>query len=159
MDRNGAQQREGRMLTCGDESGNASETLGMKPTSTRCRHGKAHLSKSEQAKLDDAGRFTTAGNAWADELAREGARDDSFRSILYDTYKAAVVTSKVVIDCIGNFILRAKGGERWPHGDAASGMGRERRVMEACGTDSGASSRIEALGTTMALRSVWQARW
>ena len=33
-DRNGAQQREGHMLTCGYESRNTSETLGMKPTST-----------------------------------------------------------------------------------------------------------------------------
>ena len=32
---------------------------------------KAHLSKSEQAKLDDAGRVTV-------ELAAEGARDDFF---------------------------------------------------------------------------------
>ena len=50
----------------------------------------AHLSKSEQAKLDEAGRLATAGNAWADELSKEGARDDSFQSILYDTYKAGV---------------------------------------------------------------------
>ena len=109
-----AQQCEGHMLTCGVESGNVSETLGMKPTSTRCRKCKAHLSKSEQAKLDEAARLTTAGNAWADELAKEGARDDSFQSILYDTYKAAVETSNGIIDYIGNFILRAKGGGRWP---------------------------------------------
>ena len=37
---------------------------------------KAHLSKAEQAKLDEAGRFTAAGNERADELAKEGARDD-----------------------------------------------------------------------------------
>ena len=64
---------------------------------TKC---KAHLPKSEQAKLDDAGRFTTAGNA-----GKGGARDDPFQSILYDTYKAAVETSKAIIDYIGNFIL------------------------------------------------------
>ena len=49
---------------------------------TKC---KTHLSMSEQAKLDDAGRVTAAGNEWADELAKEGARDDSFQSFLSDT--------------------------------------------------------------------------
>ena len=78
---------------------------------TKC---KAHLSKADQAKLDEAGRFTTAGNERADELAKEGARDDSFQSILYDTYKAAVETRKAIIGYIGSFILRSKGGERWP---------------------------------------------
>ena len=56
---------------------------------TKC---KAHLSKAEQAKLDEAGRFTAAGNERADELAKEGARDDIFQSILCDTYKGAVET-------------------------------------------------------------------
>ena len=74
---------------------------------TRC---KAHLSKAERAKLDEVGRFTAAGNERADELAKEGARDDSFQSILCDTYKGAVETCKAV-----SFILRAKGRERWPH--------------------------------------------
>ena len=69
------------------------------------------LSKSEQVKLDEAGRLTTAGNAWADELAKEEARDDSFQSILCDTYKAAVETNKAIISYIGSFILRAKGRE------------------------------------------------
>ena len=78
---------------------------------TKCE---AHLSKSEQAKLDEAGRLTTAGNAWADELAKEGARDHSFQSTLYDTCKAAVEASKAIIGYIGNLILRAKGGERGP---------------------------------------------
>ena len=45
------------------------------------------------------GRVTAAGNDWADELAKEGARDDSFLSILCDTYKA--------INYIGSFILQA----------------------------------------------------
>ena len=45
---------------------------------TKC---KAHLSKAERAKLDEAGRFMAAGNQRADELAKEGARDDSFQSI------------------------------------------------------------------------------
>ena len=53
------------------------------------------------------------GNQRADELGKEGARDDSFQIILYDTYHAAVETSRAVINNIGNFILRAKGGERW----------------------------------------------
>ena len=75
---------------------------------------KAHLSKAEQAKLDEAGRFTTAGNERADELAKEGVRDDSFQSILGDTYKGAVVTCKAIIGHNRSFILRAKGGERWP---------------------------------------------
>ena len=69
---------------------------------TKC---KARLSKSEQAKLDDAGRLTTAGNVWADELAKEGARDDSCQSILYDTYKAAVETSKAIIGYIGSHVV------------------------------------------------------
>ena len=50
---------------------------------------KAHLSKAERAKLDGTCRFMAAGNQRADELAKEGARDDSFQSILYDTYKAS----------------------------------------------------------------------
>ena len=78
---------------------------------TKC---KAHLSNAERAKLDEAGLDTATGNAWPDELAKEGARDDSFQSILYDTYKGAVETCKAIIDCIGTFILRAKGGGRWP---------------------------------------------
>ena len=41
-------------------------------------------------------------------------------------------------------------------GHAASGMGREGREMEACGTDSGASSCKEAQGPTMAVRGVRQ---
>ena len=113
VDRNGAQQREGHMLTCGDESGTASETLGDEAHIDSVSKCKAHLSKAEQAKLDEAARLTTAGNAWADELAKEEARDDSFQSILYDTYTAAVETSTAVVVCIGSFILRAKGGERW----------------------------------------------
>ena len=60
-----------------------------------------------------------AGNERADELAKEGARDDSFISILYDTYKAAVETSRAIINYIGHFILRAKGGERWPDVDGS----------------------------------------
>ena len=72
------------------------------------------MSKSEQAKLDDAGRTIATSNERADELAEEGARDDSFQSILYDTYKAAVETSRAIINNIGNFILRVNGGERWP---------------------------------------------
>ena len=75
---------------------------------------KAHLSKTERAKLDETGRFVAAGNERADELAKEGARDDSFQSILYDTYKGAVETCKAIITYIGSFILQAKGGERWP---------------------------------------------
>ena len=50
----------------------------------------------------------------ADELAKEGAHDDSFQSILCDTYKGAIETCKAIISYIGCFILRAKGGERWP---------------------------------------------
>ena len=78
---------------------------------TKC---KAHLSKAERAKLDETGRFTAAGNERADQLAKEGARDDSFQSILCDTYKGAVETCKAIISYIGSFILRGKGGERWP---------------------------------------------
>ena len=55
-----------------------------------------------------------AGNERADELAKEGARDDSFQSILCDTYKGALETCKAIIGYIGSFILRAKRGERWP---------------------------------------------
>ena len=47
-------------------------------------------------------------------MAKEGARDDSFQSILCDTYKGAVETCKAIISYVGSFILRAKGGERWP---------------------------------------------
>ena len=78
---------------------------------TKC---KAHLSKTERAKLDETGRFMAAGNERADELAKEGALDDSFQSILCDTYKGAVATCKAIIGYIGSFILQAKGGERWP---------------------------------------------
>ena len=78
---------------------------------TKCR---AHLSKSEQAKLNDAGGTIAAGSERADELAKEGARDDSFQSILHDTHIAAVETSSAIINNIGHFIRRAVGGERWP---------------------------------------------
>ena len=74
---------------------------------TKC---KAHLSKAEQAKQD----VTTAGDERADELAKEGARDDSFQSILCDTYKVAVETCKSIIGYIDSFTLRVEGGERWP---------------------------------------------
>ena len=77
---------------------------------TKC---KAHLSKAERAKLK-TGSFMAAGNELADEVAKEGARDDSFQSIVCDTYKGAVETCKAIISYIGSFILRAKGGERWP---------------------------------------------
>ena len=73
---------------------------------TKCEE---HLSKEEQAKLDEAGRVTAAGNECAHRLAKEGARDGSLQSILFDTYKAAVETSRAIISYIGNFILRAKG--------------------------------------------------
>ena len=65
---------------------------------------KAHLSKAERAKLDGTGRFMAAGNERADELAKEGARDDSFQSIL----------CKAIIGHVGVLILQAKVGERWP---------------------------------------------
>ena len=58
-----------------------------------------------RAKLDEAGRVTAAGNEWADELFKEGARDDSFQSILYGTFKTAVEASKAIVSYIGNFIL------------------------------------------------------
>ena len=77
---------------------------------TKC---KAHLSKSEQATLDDAGRTIAASSGRADEVVKEGARDDSSKSILYDTNKAAVETSRAIVNYVGNFILRAKGGEGW----------------------------------------------
>ena len=43
---------------------------------TKCE---AHLSIAERAKLGDAGRLVAAGSEWADNLAKDGARDDSFR--------------------------------------------------------------------------------
>ena len=75
---------------------------------------KAHLSKSEQAGLHDASHIIAAGNEGEDELAKEGTRDDSFQSILYDAHNAAVEASRAIINYIGNIIRRAKGGERWP---------------------------------------------
>ena len=113
---------------------------------TKC--SKAHVSEAEQDKLDEAGRVTAAGNEWADELAKEGTRDDSFQSILYDTCKAAVEPSRAIISHIGNFILRAKGGARWPH-VVAPPQGWDEK---------GASSQAEAQWKAMALRGVWQAR-
>ena len=125
--RNGAQRRGDRTLTCGGKSGNASRTLETEAHIDSVTKCKAHLSKVERAKLDETGRFMAAGNERADELAKEEARDDSFQSILCDTYKGAVETCKAIISYIGSFILRAKGGERWPRcGRAASRMGRER---------------------------------
>ena len=119
---------------------------------TKC---KAHLSKAEQAKLDEADRFATAGNERADELAKEGARDDSFQCILCDTYKGAVETCKAIIGYIGCFILRAKGGERWldvvappPGGDEKDERWKRAKPVL------GASSCLEAQRTTLALRSV-----
>ena len=64
---------------------------------TKCN---AHLSKSEQTKQDETGRTTVAGNEWADELAKEGARGDSFQTVRCDMYKAAVETSRAIISYI-----------------------------------------------------------
>ena len=76
---------------------------------TKC---KAHLSKSEQARMIQATSSRQADER-ADELAEEGARDDSFQFIVYDTYNAAIETSRAIISYIRYFILRAKGGKRW----------------------------------------------
>ena len=78
---------------------------------TKC---KAHLAKAERAKLSDEGRLAAAGNEWADRLAKDGAGDDSFQAVLCDWYKTAARTCTDIITYIGNFILRAKTGDRWP---------------------------------------------
>ena len=77
---------------------------------TKC---KAHLTKAERAKLNDEGRLDAAGNEWADRLAKDGAGDDSFQAVLCDWYKTAARTCTDIITYIGNFILRAKTGDRW----------------------------------------------
>ena len=78
---------------------------------TKC---KAHLTKAERAKLSDEGRLTAAGNEWADRLAKDETGDDSFQAVLCDWYKTAARTCTGIITYIGNFILRAKTGDRWP---------------------------------------------
>ena len=78
---------------------------------TKC---KAHLPKAERAKLGETGRFIAAGNERADELAKEGPRDDSFQSILSDTYKGAVETCEVIISYIDRFSFSERKEERWP---------------------------------------------
>ena len=83
---------------------------------TKC---KAHLSKAERTKLDETGRFMAAGNERADELAKEGARDDSFQSILCDTYKAAKRVKPSHSPSEGRRTMARCG-------HAASRMGRER---------------------------------
>ena len=75
---------------------------------------KAHLTKAERAKLNDEGRLAAAGNEWADRLAKDGAGDDSFQATMCGLYKTAVRTCTDIITYIGNFIVRAKTGDRWP---------------------------------------------
>ena len=75
---------------------------------------KAHLTKAEWAKLNDEGRLATAGNEWADRLAKDGAGDDSFQATMCGWYKTAARTCTDIITYIGNFMLRAKTGDRWP---------------------------------------------
>ena len=70
--------------------------------------------KAEWAKLDDEGRLAAAGNEWADRLAKDGAGDDSFQATMCGWYKTAARTCTDIITYIGNFILRAKTGDRWP---------------------------------------------
>ena len=70
--------------------------------------------QSPPAKLDDEGRLAAAGNEWADRLAKDGAGDDSFQAVMCDWYKTAARTCTDIITYIGNFILRAKTGDRWP---------------------------------------------
>ena len=83
---------------------------------TKC---KAHLSRAQQAKLDEAGRFTT-GNERADEMAKEGARDDSFQS-------CETRTREVSKRVRGSFIFRVKGRRTVARrGHTPSRMGRER---------------------------------
>ena len=130
--KSGGQWREDRMLTCGDESRSASETLVRKPT----------LKQSKPS--------------WMKQAPSRQPRDDSFQSIMYEKCKAAVETS-TAISYIGNFMRRAKGGERRRR-RITSGMGREERAMETRGADSGASPHAEAQWKAMALRGVWQAR-
>ena len=101
------------MLTCGDDFGTASETLEDEAHIDSVSKCKAHLSKAEQAMLDEAGRFTTAGNERGDELAKEGARDDSFRSILHDTYTAAVETSKATLAVSFSERREENDGQMW----------------------------------------------
>ena len=81
--RSGAQRHEGRTLTCGDGSRSDSiRDIGEEAHVDSVAKCKAHLSKAERAKLDETGRFMAAGNERADELAKKGARDDSFQSTL-----------------------------------------------------------------------------
>ena len=81
----------------------------------------AHMYNAEHAKRDEAAESWRQAQ-WADELAREGAREVTFQAALCDMYNAAVKTSRASISNIGSFILQAKGGERWtdvaaPHQD------------------------------------------
>ena len=99
-----------------------------------------HVSTAEQAKLNEAGRITAIGNEWADELAKEGAREDSFQAALCDMSKAAVKTNRAIISHIGSFILQAKGGGRWPDVVTPPQDWGEKneRCKQARGADSGA---------------------
>ena len=101
-------QRGDRMLTCGYEFGNVFKTLGN--SVTKC---KAHLSEADQAKLDEAGRFTTVGNERADELAWERVMTLSNPSCAIRTRQLLKQASPSSATLAG-FILRANVGERWP---------------------------------------------
>ena len=119
---------------------------------TKC---KAHLSKVEQAKLDEAGNVTAAGNEWADELAREGARGGSLH------VQGSCRNKQRHHQLIGNF-MEANGGwdekdERWkraakilerPHTLKRSG-GQWR--CEACGKNAGDGADKAKLARTECL--------
>ena len=95
-----------------------------------------------------------AGNEQADELAKEGARDDSFQSILCDTYKGAVET------CKANHRLhwRFHPSKRKEESDGLTwlrrlpqGWDEKDERWKRAKTDSCASSCPEAHGTTLVL--------
>ena len=141
------------MVHCGTKTafGCLAASLGAfaKDPVTKC---KAHLSKAERARLNDAGRFVATGNEREDELAKEGAREDTFQAVLCDWPKAAVKTSRVIVSYIGNFILREKGRERRP--DVVlppQEWGDKERALETLGTDAGALSSSRAKLRAMVL--------
>ena len=123
---------------------------------TKC---KAHLTKAERAKLSDEGRLTAAGNEWADRLAKDGAGDDSFQAVLCDWYKTAARTCTGIITYIGNFILRAKTGDRWPDvTPPPQEWQREGRTLETCETDACTPTSPGSDWEAMVLRQLWQTR-
>ena len=139
----------GTKTACGCLAANLAHTDSV----TKC---KAHLSKAARARLDETARFMATGNERTDELPTEGARENTFQALLCDWYKAVVETSRAFTSHKGSFILRAKGGERWPDVVVPlRGWGEKDDRSKHVKPTLAPSSSLAKL-REMVLRNVWQ---